>query len=155
MYKLMLNSYNNAFACGGYVACTYHSPVNVHITATYCIRSTPVYRSRMGRNRYGSDTPLPSSYSRSEYLFRTRSVATSLVTSHQIIPVGSAIVLCYDGQLRNGSVATHFIHLSSTATRSATGGYIVVPERPSRNEELASGNEEQTRNVPSSYLVLT
>ena len=63
-------------------------------------------------------------------------------------------MLCYDGQLRNGSVATHFILLSSTATISATGGYVVVLERPSRNEEPTSRNEEQTKNVPSSYLIL-
>ena len=63
-------------------------------------------------------------------------------------------MLCYDGQLRNGSVATHFILLSITAASSATGVYVVVPERPSRNEEPTSGNEEQTRNVPSSYLGL-
>ena len=63
-------------------------------------------------------------------------------------------MLCYDGQLRNGSVATHFNLLSSTAASSATGGYMVVPERPSRNEEPTSRNEEQARNFPSSYLVL-
>ena len=59
-------------------------------------------------------------------------------------------MLCYDGQLRNGSVATHFLLLSSTVTSSATGGYVAVPERPSRNEEPTSGNEEQTRNVAGS-----
>ena len=63
-------------------------------------------------------------------------------------------MLCYDGQLRHGSVATHFIFLSSTATSSATSGHVVVPERPSANEEPTSGNEEQTRNAPSFYLVL-
>ena len=63
-------------------------------------------------------------------------------------------MLCYDGQLRNSPVATHFILLSSTATSSAAGGYVVFPERPSRNEEPTSRNEEQTRNVPSSHIVL-
>ena len=63
-------------------------------------------------------------------------------------------MLCYDGQLLNGSVATQFMFLSSTAASSATGEYVVVPERPSRNEEPTSENEEQTTNVPSSYLVL-
>ena len=56
-------------------------------------------------------------------------------------------MLCYDDQSRNDSVATHFILLSSTATSSATGGYVVVPEQPSRNEE-------QTRKAPISYIVL-
>ena len=37
MSKLMLHSYINAFTRSGYVAYTYHSPVNVHVTATYCI----------------------------------------------------------------------------------------------------------------------
>ena len=83
IYILMLHSYINGFTCSWYVSKTYHSPVNVHVTATYCIRSTPVYWSRLGRNRYGTNTFLPRSYSRSEYLFRTCSVATSLVTSHQ------------------------------------------------------------------------
>ena len=64
-------------------------------------------------------------------------------------------MLCYDGQLRNGSVATHFILLSSNATSSATGGCVVVPEQPSRNEDPISRNEEQNRNAPSSYVVLS
>ena len=63
-------------------------------------------------------------------------------------------MLCYDGQLQNGSVATHFILPNGTATNGATGGYVVVPERPSRNEEPTSRNEEHTRNAPNSYLVL-
>ena len=67
-----------------------------------------------------------------------------------------ASVLCHLGQTRKGSVATHFILLSSTVTSSATGGYVVVPERfgqkeepASRNEEPASRNEERTRRKPS------
>ena len=63
-------------------------------------------------------------------------------------------MLCYDGQLRNGSVAHKFIPLSNTATSSATGEYLTVPERPNRNEEPTSRNEGQTRNVPISYPVL-
>ena len=51
-------------------------------------------------------------------------------------------MLCYNGQLRNGSVATQFILFSSTAASSAIGGYVVVPERPSRNEEATSRNEQ-------------
>ena len=63
-------------------------------------------------------------------------------------------MLCYDGQLRNGCIATHFILLSSTAASSATGGYVVVPERPSGNGEPTCRNEEETGNAPSSYVVL-
>ena len=63
-------------------------------------------------------------------------------------------MLCYDGHLRNGSVATHFILLKNTAASSARGGYGVFPEKPSRNEEPTSRNEEQIKFVPSSYLVL-
>ena len=63
-------------------------------------------------------------------------------------------MVCYNGQLRNVSVASYFILLSSTETSSARGGYVVVPERPSRNEGPTSRKEEQTRNVPRSYLVL-
>ena len=63
-------------------------------------------------------------------------------------------MLCYDGQIRNAFVATHLILLSCTATSSATGGYVVVPERSSKNEEPTSTNEEQTTNSPSSYLAL-
>ena len=63
-------------------------------------------------------------------------------------------MLCYDGQLPNGSMATHFILLSSIATSSATGGYVAVPERSSKKEDPTSRKEEQARNVPSSYLVL-
>ena len=69
-------------------------------------------------------------------------------------------MLWYDGQLRNGSITTHFT-LIGTAVSSATGRYVVVPERPSRNEEPTggneeptAGNEEQTRSAPRSCLVL-
>ena len=57
-------SYFNAFICSWYVSNTYHSLVNFQINSTYCIRSTPVYWSRLGRNCDGTDTYLPSSYSR-------------------------------------------------------------------------------------------
>ena len=53
-------------------------------------------------------------------------------------------MLCQFGQTRNGSVATHFILLSSTATISVTGGYVVVPECFGQNEEPASNKEERT-----------
>ena len=63
-------------------------------------------------------------------------------------------MLCYDSDIRNDSVASQFIPLSRTGTSSATGGYVVVPERPSRNEKSTSWNDEQTGNIPSSYIVL-
>ena len=63
-------------------------------------------------------------------------------------------MMCYDGQLRNGSLTTHLILLSSTAAISATGGYVFVPKRSSRNEERTNRNEEQTWHVPSSFRVL-
>ena len=85
-----------------------------------------------------------------DYLFRTCSVATNLVTSLDFNPIRCATMLCHFGQTRNGSVATHFILLSSTATSSATGGYVVVPERFGRNEEPTSKNKERTRNKPLS-----
>ena len=63
-------------------------------------------------------------------------------------------MLNYVGQLQNGSVTTHSIPLSSTATSSTTGGYVLLPERPSRNEGPTSRNAEHIRNVPRSYIVL-
>ena len=57
-------------------------------------------------------------------------------------------MLCYDGQLRNNSIITEFHTDSSAATGSDTSNDGTVPEPTSRNEE-------QTRNAPSSYLVLT
>ena len=44
-------------------------------------------------------------------------------------------MLCYDGQVRNGSVATHFLHFSSTVTSNARSEYLSVLERPGRIEE--------------------
>ena len=64
IYILLLHSYINAFICSWYVSNTYYSPVNNHVTATYCLHSTSVFWSRLGRNCYGTDTYLPSSYSR-------------------------------------------------------------------------------------------
>ena len=54
-------------------------------------------------------------------------------------------MLCYGGQLGNGSVATHFILISRTVASSATGSYVVVLEQLGRKEEPTSGIEEQTR----------
>ena len=123
IHILMLHSNFNAFTSSWYLSNTYHSPVIVHETATYCIRSTPMYWSRSGRNRYGTDTYLLSSYSRSIYLFRTRYVATNLVTSLEIHPIRCANMLCHFGKTRNGYVATSFILVSSTVESSATSGY--------------------------------
>ena len=82
-------------------------------------------------------------------MFRTRSVATDLVTSLKFQPIRCAIMLCQFGQTRNGYVATFFILLSSTAASSATSGYVVVPERFGQNEDPACSNEERTRKKPS------
>ena len=63
---------------------------------------------------------------------------------------------CHFGQLRNGSVATHLIHFSSTATSSALREYVTVPEHIGRKEKPAGGNEERTKNkssfVPKQFL---
>ena len=119
-----------------------------HITATYCLRSTPVNWSRLGRNRYATDTYLPSSYSRSENLFRTRSIATSLVTALKFHSIRCVIMLCHFGRTRNGYLASYLILLSSTAASSATSGYVVVPERSGQTEEPAGSNEERTSKKP-------
>ena len=57
--------------------------------------------------------------------------------------------MCQFGQTRNGFLATHFNFLNGTATSSATGGYVAVPERFSQNEEPASRTNEQARNKRS------
>ena len=86
--------------------------------------------------------------------FRMCSVATNLVTSLEFTPIRCATTLCHCGRTRNGYVATHFIHLSSTAESSATSGYVVVPERFSQIELLASRNEERARRKPSLFPAL-
>ena len=50
IYILMLHLYIKAFTSSWYVSNTYHSPVNVHVNVTYCIRRTLMYWSRLGRN---------------------------------------------------------------------------------------------------------
>ena len=106
IYIIMLHLFINAFKCSWYVSNTYHSPLIVHVSATYCIRSTPVYWSRLGRSCYGTDMYLPSCYSRCECLFRTHSVATDLVTSPEIQPIRCAFMLNHSGRTRNCSVTT-------------------------------------------------
>ena len=61
-------------------------------------------------------------------------------------------MLCNFGQTRNGSGSIHSILLSSTATSSATGSYLAVPERLGQNEEPASRNKERVMNKPTSVL---
>ena len=59
---LMMRSYINAFTCSWYVSYMhYYSPVKIHETNTYFIRITPVYWSRMGRNRYVTNEYSPFS----------------------------------------------------------------------------------------------
>ena len=67
-------------------------------------------------------------------LLRTRYVATDLVTSQKFQPIRCAFMLCQFGRTRNVYVATRFILLSSTAERSATSGYVAVPEHFLQNE---------------------
>ena len=145
----MLHLYFKASTCSWYVSNTHHSPVNVHVIAKYCIRSTPLYWSGLGRNSYGTDTYLPGRYSRSEYLFRTRSVATDLVTSLEIQPILFPIIQCHFGQTRYGYVATYFNLLSGSPASSATRGYVVLPEQFGQNEEPARSDEEGTKKKPS------
>ena len=78
-------------------------------------------------------------------MFRTRFVATNLVTSLEVQKNRSAIMLCHFGQTRNGYVATHFIVLSSTAESSATSGYVVVLRHFGQNEVSGGGKEERIR----------
>ena len=60
-------------------------------------------------------------------------------------------MLCLFGQTRNSFVATKFILISSTATRSATGGFVVVSESFGQNEETAGSNEKRTREKAISF----
>ena len=82
-------------------------------------------------------------------MFRTRFVATNLVTPLEIQPIRCANKLCHFGQTRNAYVSTYFILLSSTAASSATSGYVVVPEHIVQKEEPAGSKEEQTKKKPS------
>ena len=86
---------------------------------------------------------------KSDYLFRICSLATNLVTSLEFNPTRCATTMCHFGQTWNGSVANHFILLSSTAESSATSGYVVVPERLGQNEEPAGNNKERAKEKPS------
>ena len=85
----------------------------------------------------------------SEYLFRSCSVVTNLMTSLEIIPIRCATMLCLFGKTQKGSVAIHFILRGSAVTSSATGDYVTVPERFGQNEKQAGSNEERTRKKSS------
>ena len=87
---------------------------------------------------------------KTEYLFRTCSVGTNLVTSVEFNSIHCTTMLCHIGQPRNGSVATHFILRSRIASSSVTGDYVAVLEHFGQNKEPASNNEERTRKKPSS-----
>ena len=58
---------------------------------------------------------------KNEPFFRTCSVANNLVVVLEVDRVRCATMLCHFAQTRNGSVATQFFLLSSSATSSATG----------------------------------
>ena len=89
-------------------------------------------------------TKIPAVDFKTEYWFRTCSVANQLVTSLECNPIRCATTLCHFGQTRSGYVAIRFIPRGSTAESSATSGYVVVPERFGQNEEPAGSNEERT-----------
>ena len=83
--------------------------------------------------------------SKSDYLFRMCSVVTNLLTSLEFQPIRCATMLWYFGRTLNGYVATRFILLTSTAESSATGGYVVIPERFGQSEAEVGRNVERTR----------
>ena len=56
------------------------------------------------------------------------------------------------GQILNVSVATHFIHFSTTATSNLTSEKVTVPERIGPKRETAGRNEKRARKKPSSVL---
>ena len=66
-------------------------------------------------------------------------------------------MVCHFGQTRNGSMASHFILLSSTATSSATDVSVVVPKRLVRmSNQLVEMNNEIEKNLvlfPEVYLI--
>ena len=81
---------------------------------------------------------------KSEYLFRTCSVATDLVTSLEFIQ--PAVQLCWVVLAKNGTVWQPFIHSS----KQHCDDYVAVPDRFGQNEEPASKNEERIRKKSSS-----
>ena len=79
------------------------------------------------------------------------SVVTNLVTSLEFQPIRCATTLFHFGRTRNVYVATRIILLSSTAESSATGGYVVAPERSGQSEASAGRNVERATEKPSSF----
>ena len=86
---------------------------------------------------------------RRDHVYRTRSVASNLVTSLEFIAILYATILGHFEQTRNGSAATHFTLHGGAATSSATGDYRAILESFGRNEEPASSNKERTTKKPS------
>ena len=84
-----------------------------------------------------------------EYLFRTCSVTNNLVTSLESNLIHCATMLCHFRQTRSSYAAIPFILRGITATSSATGDYVAIPEHSGQNEEPAGRNEERTRNKSS------
>ena len=72
---------------------------------------------------------------KSTFLFRACFVAANLVTPLEFDPLRCATTVCHFGETQSGSMATHFILLSSIDTISATDDYIAVLEGLSQNEQ--------------------
>ena len=62
------------------------------------------------------------------------SVVTNLVTSVEFQPIRCATTVFHFGRPRNGYAVTRIILLSTTAESSATGAYVVAPERSGQSE---------------------
>ena len=60
-------------------------------------------------------------------------------------------MLCGFDQIRSGYVAILFVFRGSTATSSATGDDIAVPERFFQNSEPAGRKKERTRKRPGFF----
>ena len=79
-----------------------------------------------------------------EYLFRTCSVATILLTPLEFNPFRCATMFYHFRKTRSSYVDILFILRGSTATITGTGDYVAVPERFVQNEEPGSRNGEGT-----------
>ena len=69
-----------------------------------------------------------------EHLIRMCSVVTNLVTLLAFQPIRCITMLFHFGRTQNDYVATRFILVRSTADSSATGGYVVAPERSGQSK---------------------
>ena len=72
-----------------------------------------------------------------------------MVTSLEFQPIRCATFLCHFGQTRNGYLANRFNLLSSTAEKTAAGGYVVAPDRSGQSEKRAGRTVERTRKKAS------